>query len=152
MVEHDERPAALEKTIRRQHIRLLRGVALLRHRGIEAGQNRGAALLRHRAIMLVAQIILRAGQQEGAQAAFLGIRGNQQIAFQQPRKEPLRKVLGIVRAFARTTKKRIERKPIGFAKRSHRMLRRDIIRAHGSPHDTPSCGLKRTRRGWRVHA
>ena len=101
MIENGERPAALEEAVRRKIVHGLGGVAFLRPRGIEAREHGRSALLRHGAVVFVAEEAPRAGEQEGAQLSSCGVRLGQRVLFQQPRKEALREILGIVCGAAR---------------------------------------------------
>ena len=86
-----------------------------------------------RAVPLVGQEVFERGQQEGAELAFAAVHARQEILGQQPQKELLGQVFGLVRLVSAAADVGIERIPIEAAEFFHRLRWRGAKRGRRRP-------------------
>ena len=87
--------------------------------------------------------MLQRGQQEGAELALLAVHAGQEVLGQQPQKELLGQVFGLVRVVSAAANVGVERIPIDAAEFCHRLGRAGRNAAVGGrQHQRPSRGGK----------
>ena len=107
---------------------------------VERNHLSAAAFLRACLVPFVGEKMVHAGQQEGTEPAFLRRDGGDGVAFQQPREECLREVLGVFGRIAAPPHVGVERMPVGLAEIFERGAGAGGVAARRRQHHRPMGG------------
>ena len=142
-VEHLHRPAPLVGAVGcrfglgLQTVAILGALEVERQRGLT-----GAALLRGGAIVLVGEIELERGEQEGAEAPALPIGRRQRVALEQRGEEALGQVLRRIGVGAASTHVGVDRIPVALTEVGQRLMEARVAIVAGRDHQAPLRGAE----------